>query len=285
MYSSVLNRLFSRATLRSFISQSPTKDYLYAANTFLDLDNTVTNYQVVKGLYRLLLSTHRNEYVYKNTLLNRIVIGRHSPKTSTAFTEVPVRGSIADFVVVNGQATAYEVKTDLDNLDRLDTQLGDYLHAFDRVCVVCGRRHLPELMRRYEGTPFGVVAVTDRQFLSTKKEPDRYMELLDHESLFRLLRRKEYGLVLASCGRLVPNSSPFSFYDDCLSTFAEVPIAGAYSAVMTALKARGREVEIDALKMVPPELKSLGYFIRITHKQSRRLASFLSAPIASMEEA
>lgn len=57
---------------------------------------------------------HRNEYVYKNVLLNRIVMGRHSTRTSTAFTEVPIGDSIADFLIINGKATVYEIKTDLE---------------------------------------------------------------------------------------------------------------------------------------------------------------------------
>lgn len=114
MYSAVLNTLFSRSMLRSCIANEPCKNYLYAANTFLRDATTKTNEVAIRELYELLLKTHRNEYVYKNTLLNRIVMGRHSPRTSTAFTEVPIGDSIADFLIINGKATVYEIKTDLD---------------------------------------------------------------------------------------------------------------------------------------------------------------------------
>ena len=113
-------------------------------------------------------------------------MGRHSPRTSTAFTEVPIGDSIADFLIINGKATVYEIKTDLDSLARLDSQLTDYYRAFDHVCVVCGERHLPSLMKRYENTPVGIVAMTDRR---TKKEPQAYSEALSHEPLFKLLRK------------------------------------------------------------------------------------------------
>lgn len=283
MYSAVLNTLFSRSMLRSCIANEPSKNYLYAANTLLRDMAPKTNGTAIHELYKLLLRTHRNEYVYKNTLLNRIVMGRHSPRTSTAFTEVPIGDSIADFLIINGKATVYEIKTDLDNLTRLDTQLADYYRAFDHVCVVCGERHLPSLMKRYADTPVGIVVMTDRQHLSTKKEPAEYAEALRHESVFKQLRKGEYAAVLEDCGITAPPSSSFYYYRNCLSSFEQVSLPDAYTSVLTSLKERGKDVDVGALKTVPPELKSLGYFIRISSSQSQRLASFLRAPIAPME--
>lgn len=285
MYSAVLNTLFSRKMLRSCIANEPSESYLYAANTFLSDTKAKTNGVAIRELYRLLLKTHRNEYVYKNTLLNRIIMGRHSPRTSTALTEVPIGDSIADFLIINGKATVYEIKTDLDNLTRLDSQLADYYRAFDHVCVVCGERHLSSLMKRYADTPVGIVVMTNRQHLSTKKEPRPYAEALRYETLFKQLRKLEYATVLADCGIVAPSSSSFYYYRNCLSAFEQAPLADAYSSVLASLKARGKDVDIDALKTVPPELRSLGYFIRINSPQSRRLASFLRAPIPPKEGA
>lgn len=283
MYSAVLNTLFSRSMLRSCIANEPCKNYLYAANTFLSDAGTKTNGVAIRELYELLLKTHRNEYVYKNTLLNRIVIGRHSPRTSTAFTETPIGDSIADFLIINGKATVYEIKTDLDSLTRLDSQLMDYYRAFDHACVVCGERHLASLMKRYANTPVGIIVMTNRQHLSVKKEPQAYVEALNHEPLFKQLRKKEYASVLAGCGMTAPASSSFYYYRNCLSAFKQVSLADAYPSVLSTLKKRGRDVDADALKVVPPELRSLGYFMRIGASQSRRLASFLRAPVAPME--
>lgn len=283
MYSAVLNTLFSRSMLRSCIANEPSESYLYAANTFLDEVSAKTNGTAIRELYALLLKTHRNEYVYKNTLLNRIVMGRHSPKTSTAFTEVPIGGSIADFLIINGKAIVYEIKTDLDNLARLDSQLADYYHAFDHVCVVCGERHLQSLMARYANTPVGIVVMTKRQHLSIKKEPQAYIKELKHESLFKQLIKKEYATVLTGCGMAVPSSTSFYYYRNCLSRFERVSLSDAYPSVLTVLKDRGKNVDVDALKSVPQELRSLGYFIRINSSQSQRLAHFLDAPIAPMK--
>ena len=43
----------------------------------------------------------------------------------------------ADLVVANGKLHAFEIKSDLDTLRRLDGQLETYLQRFDKVTVVC----------------------------------------------------------------------------------------------------------------------------------------------------
>ena len=43
-----------------------------------------------------------------------------------ALTELPVGDSKADFIMINGRGVVYEIKTDLDNLLRLENQIRDY---------------------------------------------------------------------------------------------------------------------------------------------------------------
>ncbi|MBC8060944.1 MAG: sce7726 family protein, partial [Clostridiaceae bacterium] len=42
----------------------------------------------------------------------------------------------ADFILINGSAVVYEIKTELDTLDRLDSQIENYYKAFTKVCVI-----------------------------------------------------------------------------------------------------------------------------------------------------
>ena len=64
------------------------------------------------------------------------MLGIHSPRTTPALTEVPIGSSKADFILINGKAVVYEIKTALDNFDRLDGQIEDYYKAFSRTVVV-----------------------------------------------------------------------------------------------------------------------------------------------------
>ena len=48
----------------------------------------MTNAAVISKAYEQLSKDYRNEYFYKNTLLNKILLGRHSMKTSAALREL-----------------------------------------------------------------------------------------------------------------------------------------------------------------------------------------------------
>ncbi|MBA1734104.1 sce7726 family protein, partial [Escherichia coli] len=79
------------------------------------------------SLYDFLRLNYRNEYVYKTALVNKIIFGKHSPKTSSSSIELPIKNSIVDVAVFNGTSTAYEIKTEYDSPKRLITQAPDYL--------------------------------------------------------------------------------------------------------------------------------------------------------------
>ena len=80
-------------------------------------------------------------------MLNKLLLGVHSVNTTTALTEVAIAKSKADFVLINGKAVVYEIKTELDNLERLSSQVDDYYKAFDHVAVVTYEKNLQQLQK------------------------------------------------------------------------------------------------------------------------------------------
>jgi hypothetical protein len=54
----------------------------------------------------------------------------------------------ADLVVANGKLHAFEIKSDLDSLRRLEGQLETYLHRFDKVTVVSTPKFVPLIKER-----------------------------------------------------------------------------------------------------------------------------------------
>ena len=79
----------------------------------LTMSSTKDLYDTFERLYKQLLRHYRNEYVYKNTLFNKLVLGIHSLNTTSAIVELPIVDSIADFILFNGKAVVYEIKTEL----------------------------------------------------------------------------------------------------------------------------------------------------------------------------
>lgn len=55
--------------------------------------------------------------------------------------EFNIGSSRLDYARINGHSYAYEIKTELDSLDKLEKQVTDYSKAFDYVQVVCHPDH------------------------------------------------------------------------------------------------------------------------------------------------
>ena len=115
---------------------------------YLINSNDKTNKELISEIYQKLKKGYRNEYFYKNTLLNKLLFKNHDPYKTTALTEIPVGKSKADFIMINGEAIVCEIKTELDNFERLDSQLKDYYRAFDNVCVVVYKANLEKKKKK-----------------------------------------------------------------------------------------------------------------------------------------
>lgn len=141
-------------------------------------------------------NNYRNEYFYKNTLLNKLLLGVHSVNTTTALTEISIAKSKADFVLINGKAVVYEIKTELDNLERLSSQIDDYYKAFDHVAVVTYEKNLQQLWKVLDSIerPVGIYVLRKNGKLGTVRKPQKYANGLEKEAIFKLLRKSEYEL-------------------------------------------------------------------------------------------
>ena len=89
--------------------------------------------ELIGYTYELLERHYRHEYIYKNKLLNDFVLKQYSMEDSVLLNEFKIGGSIADTVLINGSDKVFEIKTELDNADRLHSQLQDYYKAFRQV--------------------------------------------------------------------------------------------------------------------------------------------------------
>ena len=189
----ILNKVFTQYVLKDLIEKCKNKIYDTTINKFLDIGEE-KNQILIKKLYEYMGKNYRNEYFYQNTLLNKLLLGKHSLNTTTALTQIPIAKSKADFILINGKAVVYEIKTELDTFERLKTQLKDYYKAFDHVCVVTCENNYKKLEKLLENTPVGIYTLTNRNTLKFKKEPIKNIEKLEHKSIFKILHKKEYDI-------------------------------------------------------------------------------------------
>ena len=142
----VLNRIFSKNALKSLIREDVRSNYYHIIKQYNN--SYKSNYELINAIYNKIKIDNKNEYFYKNILLDKLLFKAHNPETTVALTEIPIAQSIADFILINGKAVVYEIKTEFDNFDRLESQITAYFKAFDNVCVVTAESSLATLLKK-----------------------------------------------------------------------------------------------------------------------------------------
>ncbi len=271
-----LNRIFTRNMLRHFIEGNVDNIYSSVVRRYTSDADQKNNRELISEIYCELKNNYRNEYFYKNTLLNKLLLGVHSVNTTTALTEIAVAKSKADFVLINGKAVVYEIKTELDNLERLSSQIDDYYKAFDHVAVVTYEKNLQQLQKVLNSIdkPVGVYVLRKNGKLGTVRKPQRCTYDLDKETVFKLLRKSEYEDIIAQRYGYLPEVTQFKYYSACKKMFLKIPIEESYSLVLRILKKRMR-IEKEKFVKIPYELKFLVYFMELTHDDYQKLEVFL----------
>lgn len=257
--SSVLNRLFTqnsfRELLENYNSESKTKMLCAAVKRCLIDAESKSNGEIISEIYRYIGDNYRNEYFYKNTLLNKLLLGIHKPTTTTALTEIPIGNSKADFVMINGKAVVYEIKTALDSFERLGTQINDYYRAFDNVVVLTDEKNCKMAMKLLKDTPVGIYLLTKRDQIHKEKLPVPYTGKLNALDIFKVLNKTEYESILLQVYGKLPKTTDAKYYRECFNLFNEIDLNEIYNLFKKELKKRNKII-IEEYSDVPYELKS-----------------------------
>jgi hypothetical protein len=271
-----LNRIFTRNMLRHFIDGKADNVYSSVVRRYTSDADQKNNRELISEIYCELKNNYRNEYFYKNTLLNKLLLGVHSVNTTTALTEMAIAKSKADFVLINGKAVVYEIKTELDNLERLGSQIDDYYKAFDHVAVVTYEKNLQQLQKVLDSLdkPVGIYVLRKNGKLGTVRKPQRYTGDLDKEIIFKLLRKSEYEDIIVKRYGYLPEVTQFKYYSCCKKMFLHIPIEESYLLVVRILKKR-MQLEKEEFVKIPYELKFLAYFMELTYDDYQKLEAFL----------
>lgn len=273
VYNKSINQVFSQSVINSLIINRKNCVYDYVVNKYVEEPYTKTNGQVLGEIYKYLEKYHRNEYYYTNTLLNKLLVGIHNVNTTTALSQVRVANHIADFVMINGEAKAYEIKSNLDNFVRLNDQLSDYYKAFSKVSILVSekeRENAISVLKKLGviGEKVGIYVLSGHNTIfckSKSREPIEYNEALDYKSLFALMRKKEYETVIETYYHELPTTAPVFYYKECLKLFSLIPILEAQKMTFSQLKKRNC-VSKDSFDKIPMELKSVVYFSHLVNR-------------------
>lgn len=168
----------------------------------------------IQAIFDLVRVRYRSDYVYRTAIANKIFLGRHSPATTTLLSELRVWRSRADLVMLNGTSTVYEIKTELDNFDRLAPQIEAYAKMFDQIYVVSNASQLPTLCNVLPAF-VGVLSLSDSFTLQVVREGASNAANIDVRTVLDALRRSEVvDLTRRICGH-VPQVSGVQLIGEC----------------------------------------------------------------------
>lgn len=274
--SRAINRVFTRKVICDLLQTGRSEVFDYVVKRYINDPESKSHGELISEIYAHLGKEQRNEYYYMNTLLNKLLDGIHNVNTTTAFSQVRIGHSIADFVMINGEGRVYEIKSELDNFDRLNDQLRDYYRAFSKVSVLASIHEIEKINEVLSsfgdmGDAVGIYVLSDHDTIFNKnrsREPQEYNDLLDHASIFKLLRKKEYENVLLNYFGQLPRSEPVFHFKVCLEQFLKIPIHDAQKSAFHELKKRNK-ITVEEFDTIQPELKSVIYFSRLVGKMPR----------------
>lgn len=234
---------------------------------------------IYANIYSCLIKNYRNEYFYKNALLNE-VLKKHGLRTTTVFKEFKIGSSWADFVLVNGFAKVFEIKTGLDNLSKLDKQLSNYCKFANEVYVVTSSKHALILTDKFRDTQIGVIEYTEKGKLNTLKKALQNSNILDHNTIFKTLRMSEYLAIVKDEFQSVPSIPNTLIFRECLRLTQTLEINKFQRLALEQLKKRSincPELLVD--NRTPSEMKFLCYAADLKEKDYLQFYSLLSQKI------
>lgn len=272
-----LSQIISPSNFKKIVRKGDCYSTFYKIKKYTTVTDSTTNLDAINIIYNSLLKNYKNEYVYKNILTNKLLLKKYSLKNTIALNEFNIGKSIADFVLLNGEARVYEIKTELDNLEKLDTQVLDYCKFGDKVYIVTSSKHTNKLIELYDNSTIGIIELTSRNALKTIKEAKSNKATFSYETLFKTLRKQEYLDIIEEYHNFVPEVSNTRIFKECLTLAKKIEISLFQKLVVKKLKSRNisNPKKIQE-KGIPESLKHICYSLDFSKKEYEKLDSFLN---------
>lgn len=265
----ILKRFFSKSMLHDLLSGQQNDVFEYVIRRYIS-DPSGKNYaELVSEIYTYMGKEYRSEYFYKNTMLNKLLIKKHDYKKTIVLTELPIANSKADFIMINGRGIVYEIKTELDNLERLDSQIADYYKAFKEVVIVTYENNIDKVLETVPNS-VGIMVLTKRRALRTVRESKTVTDFLDKSTIFGILRKYEFEEIINKQGWILPEVSQFIYYRECYKLITKLGLEELQHELLIQLKKRMKVEVVEFSMEMPEELRFLSYFDESVFKYGER---------------
>jgi hypothetical protein len=278
----LIARFFSESVVRQLIkTRSPSilREYHFLARKIGLTFKGTTFRDLFDHFYDHLLTNYRSEYIYKNAIANKILLGKHSLNTSFMLQEFRVDNCKADTVVLNGTSNVYEIKTELDSLERLKRQIKAYQKVFDMVHVIAHSSQLRKIEAELHEN-VGLMELTAKYSIKTIREAVSSKDYVEPETIFDSLRRCEYQSIVKQCFEDVPSVPNTEIYKIYKSYFRKLEPSVAHDLMVKELKKRGDVLGLKAfVRDVPPYFKAMALKSKFSKREIAGLAKLLNSPV------
>lgn len=239
---SPLELLFSPSVIRR-LSQKDGRDYInkFANQIGFKAKHGQTVFDFYKSAYSLMgREKLRSDFVFRNEIVQKRWLHRHSINTATVLSEHRVARSRADLVLINGLATGIEIKSDRDKLNRLSSQLRDYSKVFPKTMVVTGSVHLADVIRMVPKST-GVTELTRRNTLRQIVPAVENYSYIDSDFMAGSMNQEEAKDLLATLGEEIPQKPNTLMWAEIRRKLGEVDheeLCVAYAKVLKTKRSK-----------------------------------------------
>ncbi len=275
-----LSQIFSPSSFDKAIRANDIKRIERKVKKYVSSTSTSITYKnLINFLYTSLEKDYRSEYFYKNRLLNTL-LEKYSLNTTTVLNEFKIGSSIADFILLNGTARIYEIKTDLDSLDKLNKQLNDYKQFADLVYIVTSSKYVTKILSDYSTSTIGVIEFTQDNKFKEYKKADSNKSYFSHSTIFKTLRKPEYLEIIGSYFGHTPKVPNTEIFKTCFELINKIDVVEFQKIAFNILKKRKIKCPDSwASNKTPFELKQICYTLDFTNQEYEHLYKFLNKPL------
>ncbi|MDR1221488.1 MAG: sce7726 family protein [Tannerella sp.] len=209
----------------------------------------------MKYVYKSLCNEYRCEYVYKNQIINDLLLKKYKLSSTIAINEFRVGNSIVDIAMFNGVSRAFEIKTELDSDKRLNNQLLDYEKLFDECYIVTHESLVDKYLNQKDNIGI-IVLYKEKNCLKLEEiRSAKKNNTIDCETLIRCLRTAEYKNIIENFYGEIPDVSSFKMFDTCLLMMKRIPADALHTLMMTEFKKR--KIDKNVISSSPKVLKHI----------------------------
>ena len=271
--------IFSRSNFDRLLKKD---DYSIFQNTIRDYDAEKVGVKLhtysdfANYAYRYMVKHYRNEYVYKNSLINEL-LKEFGTKKTIIFNEFTVGNSIADMVLFIGKSRAYEIKTELDSNRRLSSQLADYKKIFQESFIVVHESCIEKY--EYSDSTTGIIALSVNRG-KVKFDPIRPAtenNHIDPHVLIRCLRTYEYKELVKRYYGALPELDAFSAFTVCEKMIEAIPSPSLNQLFIEIIKER--KTNMQHLRGYDSYLRQICLSMHINSKEFEMITKKLLKPI------